>query len=272
MNCNRNIFYLVFVLLFFIHTSSFAQVNEAEPDSVLITTTQDSAVQDYEDIGDTVITKVFFKNNDSVSIWKKSHEFAYMAYLDSMLRRKKNDLKSDTFSFNNNHSARRKKINISDSDIPNSFLNSFAIRIFFWIIATAFILFILYKLFFTGELFSRDQRTNKGEPLAEEPEQLNEYSEYNELIRNAESNKDYNLAVRYLYLQTLKKLSDNEIILFSPDKTNNKYVEELSGQSYQKEFASLTHNYEYVWYGKFSIVLNRYEQLKEQFISFNKTI
>lgn len=272
MNCNRNIFYLVFVLLFFIHTSSFAQVKEAEPDSVLITTTQDSAVNDYEDIGDTVITKVLFENNDSISVWKRSRDFGYMAYLDSMLRRKKDNLKSDTFSFNNNRPALRKKINTSDSDNSNSFLNSFPIRIFFWVIAIAFILFILYKLFFTGGLFSKDQRTNKSEPLAEEPEQLNEYSEYSELIRNAESNKDYNLAVRYLYLQTLKKLSDNEIILFAPDKTNNKYIEELSGQSYRKEFASLTHNYEYVWYGKFSIVLNRYEQLKEQFISFNKTI
>ncbi len=205
MNCNRNIFYLVFVLLFFIHTSSFAQVNEAEPDSVLITPAQDSVVNDYEDIGDTVITKVFFKNNDSVSIWKKSHEFAYMAYLDSLLRRKKDNLKSDTFSFSENSTVRRKKINTSADDNSNSFLNSFPVKIFFWIIAIAFILFILYKLFFTGELFSRDQRTNKGEPLAEEPEQLNEYSEYNELIRNAELNKDYNLAVRYLYLQTLKK-------------------------------------------------------------------
>jgi len=272
MNCNRNIFCLLFVLLSFIHNSSFAQVSKTETDSIVAAPMQDSAVNDYENIGDTVITKTFFENNDSVSIWKRTRDFGYMAYLDSLLRRKKNDLKSDTFSFDSNDAARRKKINASAGDNSNSFLNSFPARIFFWTIAIAFILFILYKLFFTGGLFARDGRTNKIEPLADEPEKLNEYSEYNALIRKAESDKDYNLAIRYLYLQTLKKLSDNEVILFAPDKTNNKYTEELAGKSYQKEFASLTHNYEYVWYGKFSIALNRYEKLKEQFILFNRTI
>ena len=80
------------------------------------------------------------------------------------------------------------------------------------------------------------------------------------------------LPPRYLYLQSLKKLSDNELILFSPDKTNRIYVKELSDRIYQSEFAYLTLNYEYVWYGKFAINLSRYEQLKEQFILFNKKI
>ena len=254
------------------HNSSLAQVNRPDTNTTVAAPMQDSAIDDYEDFGDTVITKVFFKNNDSVLIWKKSREFAYMAYLDSLLRRKKNNLKSDTFSFSENTTSRKKRINTADGDNSNNFLNSFPVRIFFWAIAIAFILFILYKLFFTGGLFSRDQRNIKSEPPAEEPEQLNEYSEYSGLIRNAEMIKDYNLAVRYLYLQTLKKLSDDGMIHFAADKTNNKYVEELHGKSYQKEFASLTYNYEYVWYGKFSVALNRYEQLKEQFTSFNKTI
>ena len=104
------------------------------------------------------------------------------------------------------------------------------------------------------------------------PENLSEYSTYNILIHEAESKNDFNLAIRYLYLQLLKKLSDSELILFSPDKTNKLYVQELSGKNYQSEFASLTLNYEYVWYGKFSINHNRYQQLKEKFILFNKKI
>ncbi len=94
---------------------------------------------------------------------------------------------------------------------------------------------------------------NCNEPANEEPESLNEYSEYNVLIHEAESKNDFNLSIRYLYLQSLKKLADHELIIFSPDKTNNKYVQELSGNSYQQEFASLTHNYEYVWYGRFQL-------------------
>jgi hypothetical protein len=75
-----------------------------------------------------------------------------------------------------------------------------------------------------------------------------------------------------LYLQSLKKLSDKELILFSPDKTNNNYISELSGRDYQNDFYLLTHNYEYIWYGKFLIDVANYQQLKSQFISFNKKV
>ena len=72
-------------------------------------------------------------------------------------------------------------------------------------IAIFFIGFILYRLFFTGGLFTRGNKKNYVEEPVEEPEKLNEYSEYNDLIAEAESNNDFNLAVRYLYLQSLKK-------------------------------------------------------------------
>ena len=152
------------------------------------------------------------------------------------------------------------------------FLNSFPVKIFFWLLSIFFIGFILYKLFFKGGLFAKGNVKHENEPIPEEPEKLSEYSAYNELIHEAELKNDFNLATRYLYLQSLKKLSDHELILFSPDKTNKVYVDELSGRSFQSEFAYLTFNYEYVWYGKFAINLSRYHQLKEQFILFNKKI
>jgi len=121
-------------------------------------------------------------------------------------------------------------------------------------------------------LFTRGKTENYAEEPAEEPEQLNEYSAYNSLIIEAESKNDFNLAVRYLYLQSLKKLSDAELILFSPDKTNKMYVQELDNNPYQFDFASLTLNYEYIWYGKFAINRDRYQKLKDDFISFNTKI
>jgi hypothetical protein len=273
MICSHKNFYRIFIVLFFLHSNCFAQSSGDPVDSVITVPVQDSALTDYEDIGDTVITRFFFENNnDSILKWKKSREFGYMAYLDSLLRRNKNDLKTDTFSFDKSSSRHSKKINISGDDNSNSFLNSFPIKIFFWLIAIAFILFILYRLFFKGGLFAKEAKKYIDDSASDEPEKLNEYSEYNELINNAESKMDYNLAIRYLYLQVLKKLSEREMIVFAPDKTNNKYLEELSGTPYQIDFRSLTHNYEYVWYGKFSISRGRYEGIKQQFILFNKTI
>ena len=130
----------------------------------------------------------------------------------------------------------------------------------------------MYKLFFTGGLFAKGNAKADDEPVNKEPEILNEYSAYNVLIHEAELKNDFNLSIRYLYLQSLKKLADSELIIFSPDKTNNLYVQELAGHSYQQEFAFLTLNYEYVWYGRFTIDMTRYQKLKEEFILFNKKV
>lgn len=276
MNCKRVKLYWIFILLFFFNSNCFAQSNnESTTDSSGgAAMALDSSVNtDSESTGDTVVTKMIFDNsNDSILKWKRSPEFGYMAYLDSLLKKKKNGLRIDTISIDKNSGSSKTKTISTPSSSSNGFLNSFPVKIFFWLIAIFFIGFILYKLFFKGGLFTKGNIKHDDEPVVEEPEKLNEYSTYNELIHEAELKNDFNLAIRYLYLQSLKKLSDRELILFSPDKTNKFYVEELSGRTCQFEFASLTLNYEYVWYGKFAINPDRYQQLKQEFISFNKKI
>jgi hypothetical protein len=273
MNCNPVKFCGIFLLLFFFNSNCFAQSNnENGADTSGASIAVDSATSDPENTTDTSVTKIAFDNsNDSILKWKQGPEFGYMPYLDSLLKKKKNDLRVDTISIDKNTGSSRGKTLSTPSSSSNGFLNSFPVKIFFWLIAIFFIGFILYKLFFKGGLFAKGNIKNDNEP-AEEPEKLSEYSAYNELIHEAELKNDFNLATRYLYLQSLKKLSDRELILFSPDKTNQLYVQELSGQSYQFEFASLTLNYEYAWYGKFAINLTRYQKLKEEFILFNKKI
>ena len=152
-----------------------------------------------------------------------------MAYLDSLLKKKKNDLRIDTISIDKNSGRSKSKTFSTPSSSSTGFLNSFPVKIFFWLIAIFFIGFILYKLFFKGGLFAKGNIKDDNEPAVEESEKLNEYSAYNDLIHEAELKNDFNLAIRYLYLQSLKKLSDAELILFSPDKTNKLYVQELSG-------------------------------------------
>ncbi|MEO7834731.1 MAG: hypothetical protein ABIR50_05385, partial [Ginsengibacter sp.] len=39
---------------------------------------------------DTTSQKLISKNNDSILKWRQSREFAYMNYLDSLLRKEKN--------------------------------------------------------------------------------------------------------------------------------------------------------------------------------------
>jgi len=264
----------IFIVLFFLNSFCYAQdSSEVGSDSATAVIAPDSVYNAAEDIGDTVVTKIIFASpGDSLLKWKRSPEFGYMDYLDSLLKKKKNDLRIDTISIDENSGRSKNKTFSNSSSSSPGILNSFPVKIFFWLVAIFFIGFILYRLFFRGGLFTRGKTENYAEEPAEEPEQLNEYSAYNSLIIEAESKNDFNLAVRYLYLQSLKKLSDAELILFSPDKTNKMYVQELDNNPYQFDFASLTLNYEYIWYGKFAINRDRYQKLKDDFISFNTKI
>lgn len=266
-------FCLISILLVFFIGYSFAQKNNRASMDSSVTEEEDSINNDYENPADTQIIKGGVENTtDSIIKWRASREFGYMAYLDSMLR-KKTDLRIDTFSIDKGTlNKTRSTTNLTTYDNSNRFLNSFGVKVFFWLIAILFVGFILYKLFFIGGLFTKGNIKSADESAHKEPEVLNDHSAYNLLIHDAESKNDFNLSIRYLYMQSLRKLVDNELISFSPDKTNNMYVRELSGRSYQQEFVFLTLNYEYVWYGKFMVNRTQYQKLKEGFILFNKKV
>lgn len=272
MNCKPLKFFIAAAFLVTFCSHSFAQNSTGlQADSTYEFDDEDSIGNLAEIPGDTEIVKTAFgAGNDSLQRWKKSSDFAYIIYLDSLLMKEK-DLRMDTVGIDK---ATGKKRRIASSIKSNSgnFLNSFPLQIFFWMVAVFFMGFIIYKLFLTNGIFAKSNTGIAEEKTEVDPEGLNEYSEYDNLIREAESKNDYNLSTRYLYLQTLKKLADRDLILYAPDKTNYSYVKELASQNYYQEFATLTLNYEYVWYGKFVISSAQYGQLKGQFNLFNKKI
>lgn len=273
MNCKTLKIFIAAVLLLVVNSHSFAQDStDFQPDTTYTLDEEDSIATLEEIPEDTAIVKTAFDTgNDSLQRWKSSRDFSYIMYLDSLLRKEKN-LRSDTVSIDKNTGKKRRVTASSNESDSNNFLNSFPLKIFFWAVALFFIGFIIYKLFLTDGIFAKRNIKVREDQIENEPEGLNEYSEYDGLIGEAEARSDYNLSTRYLYLQTLKKLADRDLILYSPGKTNYSYVKELSNQNYRQEFASLTLNYEYVWYGKFVISSGQYRQLKEEFNSFNKKV
>lgn len=90
------------------------------------------------------------------------------------------------------------------------------------------------------------------------------------LIKTAIANGNFKLATRYYYLLLLKKLSEKELIFWQQEKTNEDYIKELaSNKNLYKEFETLTHLYDYVWYGEFLIDKEKF--LKAE-INFKKMI
>src|SRR4029079_3696478 len=174
--------------LVFFNSYGFAQKNnQAAPDSVIAPAEENTVTGDFENITDTLVSRSDFDSaNDSIFKWKQDREFGYMTYLDSLLREKRG-LKIDTVSIDKGTADKsRAKIVSARSTTSNSFLDSFAVKFFFWAIAFFFIGFILYKLFFTGGLFSGGNAKPDEEHSNKEPEILKEYSAYNLLINEAE--------------------------------------------------------------------------------------
>ncbi len=271
MSCKALKFFIIVGLSIIFYGRSFAQDAGDETDTTYAFE-DDSTGNLIEIPTDTAIVKTDFDTRiDSLQRWRNSRDFAYVTYLDSLLRNEK-DLRMDTVSIDAKTGKKRRTSASQLNKNSGNFLNSLPLQIFFWALAIFFIGFIIYKLFLTDGIFSkRNAKAAEPQPGIE-PEGLNEYSEYDSLIREAESKSDYNLSTRYLFLQTLKRLADGDLIQYSPDKTNYNYVKELSNKNYSHDFALLTLNYEYAWYGKFVLTADRYRQLKEQFISFNKKV
>ena len=91
-------------------------------------------------------------------------------------------------------------------------------------------------------------------------------------VEDAVNQRNFRLAVRLLYLQTLKRLTDSGQINYKPDKTNRKYVHELTNKPFQADFEALTRQFEFVWYGDFPVDEIQFGQIRQQFQQFNHPV
>ena len=78
------------------------------------------------------------------------------------------------------------------------------------------------------------------------------------------------MAVRYLFLKTLRLLNERELIKYHIQATNREYVRQLSGSALGDPFRFLTGAYEKVWYGEFSLSEGQFEKLYPYFTDFYK--
>ncbi|MFD0794556.1 DUF4129 domain-containing protein [Mucilaginibacter litoreus] len=102
---------------------------------------------------------------------------------------------------------------------------------------------------------------------SEQAENIHEIDFEND-ISNAVSTGNYRLAVRLLYLKSLKQLSDNGLINWQINKTNTHYVNELTDPALRDTFKTLTYQFEYIWYGDFNINKDIYNRISNLFNSF----
>lgn len=152
----------------------------------------------------------------------------------------------------------------------SSFLRSNSYQNFwqyvFLVMAAGLAIWLLIKAEILGFIFSKKTQSValNYETLTENIHEI----DFDQQINGAIDQRNYRLAVRLLYLQTLKHLSNRNLIDWKPNKTNRSYVYELAQSPLKPDFEHLTTQFEYIWYGDFPITEERFKPLQESFERF----
>lgn len=222
------------------------------------------------DTGDSNISDtVLYKHDivlpvDSINDWKADKKFAYLNNLDSLLKTFENKVTTEGIK------PRSKRSETSSS--LNNFFSSIIVQVLFWGLVIGMVIFILVRLFASKGTFRRSASAVKIKEVKEDDEfELKEVSDYEGLIQRSINESDFRMAVRYQFLKTLRRLTDRGLLQRSVDKTNYRYVQEITPGK-RDDFSTLVLNYEYIWYGHLNINPVQYEQVEKKFISFNNKI
>lgn len=192
---------------------------------------------------------------DSINYLRKQKDFSYSNNLDSLLKIRQDEL--------NKQQKKASETTTTSVDIGG------ILQTTLWIILIAALLFVLYRVFLSDRGLFTSPTKNK--TIEVEEELLTDDGYLEQQLKQAERDENFRLAIRYLYLQTLNRLSERNWLNLSPDKTNYQYVRELAKPQLRNGFSRITLHYEYAWYGDFTIDEKVYEQVKGDFDQFNQT-
>lgn len=144
----------------------------------------------------------------------------------------------------------------------------------FWIIVIGgFLALLVWFLAMSNvRLFKRRIKSADGENLAEaETENIFEIK-FEKEIQKAIDASNFRLAVRLMYLRTLKDLSLHNYINYTHEKTNRDYLFQLAGSPYYKNFFRLTRSFDYTWYGHFPLSQESFSVIQNDFNSFKQQL
>ncbi|HAS41209.1 MAG TPA: hypothetical protein DCS93_12060 [Microscillaceae bacterium] len=137
----------------------------------------------------------------------------------------------------------------------------------YYLIVAGILIYAILKLINADLSFSRSKKSQSQVTFAEIEENIHEM-DFDQLIAEAKSKQNYRRAVRLLYLQILKKLTDKALINWQIDKTNHDYERELAYTSLHQSFQAVTLRFEYVCYGDFHINRETYDSTEPIFLEF----
>lgn len=91
------------------------------------------------------------------------------------------------------------------------------------------------------------------------------------MIREAEAAGDLRRAVRLHYLLVLRRLVDQGLLEWSPERTDRDYMAQIADPALRSRFAHAALVFQWVWYGHAEVDRERYEAIRRPFLEFEAT-
>ena len=152
-----------------------------------------------------------------------------------------------------------------NSDAKAANITDIAIKVFYVIVILLVVFFIVKAILNKEGSWIFGKSSDKSIiPVADIENNIFE-TNFVTLIKNAENNNNYRLAIRYYYLWLLKTLSEAEVIEYDVEKTNSDYYNEIANDNIKKEFSYTSYLYNYIWYGEFDIDATQFNKAKTAF-------
>jgi len=238
----------------------------AQEEPLIIDTIEQTA-EEYNDEMDSAAVNYFLKNAEGA----QPQEVHVRKLPDSALKALQND---DAFWYVNENwnMPWQKRDSTVGSLSKNIFRQGWFRNIMWLIIVCSFIAILIWYLSVSNAgIFRRRPVMLANEDDGIISDDIFEIS-YSKEINKAISAGNHRLAVRLMFLQLLKNLSERNIIDYTQDRTNFDYLLQLHQSSYYKDFFRLTRNYEFAWYGQFDINKEAFSSIKSDFETFNRRL
>ncbi len=126
---------------------------------------------------------------------------------------------------------------------------------------------LLVYLFVKNSNFSRDKKIEDFSAILAEVEDNLPEADIETPLQRAIKEKNYKVATRLYYLLIIQKLAEKKEIIWSKEKTNREYTNELRRFSALADFRQVTLIYEKAWFGKELTTQDEFERFQPLFDS-----
>jgi hypothetical protein len=157
---------------------------------------------------------------------------------------------------------------------PGIIAKLFSSRLFQWLIFILFAGILLYGIYQLAKENNLRwfKRKVKQHDYTGEISAFNEEIDYDALIQKYQSEENYRLAVRYMYLRLIRTIREKGEVHIRDSSTNAEIVRAFATLPGGDDFRYLATAYEYIYYGEFIPQQDLFNRLKNRFEDFQQTL